>query len=52
MTDSDPNSKLTSLKFPLSKECSDICSMQTAYDFQILTKYGQEVLQKNQLIEI
>ena len=43
-TDSDPNSKLTSLNFLLSKERSDIFSMRTAYDFQKLTKYDDKVL--------
>ena len=45
MNDPDPNSRLTSLKFPLSKERSDICSMRTAYDFQKLSKNDQIFLQ-------
>ena len=44
MADSDPNNRLTSLKFPLSGECSYICSMQTAYDFQKMTKNDQKGL--------
>ena len=43
MTDSDPNSKLSSFNYLLSKEPTDICSMRIAYYFHKLTKYDDKV---------